>query len=46
MGIMKLFCQVGIILGRSSDPAEIKGNFTTENKRVGVCPAGFKSYCR
>lgn len=45
MAMVKLFCQVGIILGQRSDPAEIKGNFTTENKRVRVCAAGFKSYC-
>lgn len=30
MGMVKLFCQVDIIPGWSSDPAELKGNFTTE----------------
>lgn len=43
VGMVKLFCQVGVMLGWSSGPAEIKGNFTTEKKRVRVSPAGFKS---
>lgn len=30
MGMVKLFCQVDVIPGWSSDPAELKGNFTTE----------------
>jgi len=45
MGMVKLFCQVGVILGCSSDPAEIKGNFTPENQRVRVSPTGLKSQC-